>query len=305
MIQMRETLVLVLNSPNLESSPTLSRRRRLVKFVLPDRGQSTPNTIVAPKDVFSINHGGGSVGLCGELLNNLSPKDDLGFLEDSTIGKYQHHLSFHGDLEPGTCLRSLRHLLKSKQRGNELYLWGNRHYLALTLASSILQLDETLWLPENWRSENIFILHTPQPISRTQDPIHSYLSCKVLGDVAVANVVSTSKTVTSRTRSEVLLSLGIVLIELCYVKPLEDLQIPEDSETNVDESVRRIRTARRLLDDVYTKAGTAYGDVVQRCLYYSFNVRENDLESEEFHRQVFAHIVTPLSEDWRNYCDFH
>ena len=109
------------------------------------------------------------------------------------------------------------------------------------------------------------------------------------------------RTATYITRSEVLLSLGIVLIELCFVKPLEDLQIPEDSENNVDESVRHIITARRLLGKVYTEAGLAYGDVVQRCLDCPFNVREANLENDEFHREVFEHIVTPLSQDWRNY----
>ena len=277
---MKETFVPMFKSSNLESSPTTSRRQPSVSFVLPDRSRSIPNTAVASNDVFSINNGRGSVGLCGKLLSSISTKDDSGFLEDDTVGKYQHHLWFLETLDPSTRLRSLRHLFKSTQLGNELYLWGNRLYLALTLASSVLQLDETLWLPKNWRSENVFVLHTPQPIAQTQDPIHSYLSCKVLGDAAVANAASTSRTATFTSRSEVLLSLGIVLIELCFVKTLEDLQIPKDSETNVDESVRHIITARRLLGDVYTQAGTAYGDVVQRCLDCSFNVREANLENE-------------------------
>ena len=294
----------VLSSTNRESSPTSSRRRRLVNFVLPNRTQNTPNTPQASKDGFSINNGKGSVGLCGEILSNISPKDDLGFLEEDTVGNYKHHFSFRENLEPRTCLRSLRHLLKSAQLGNERPFWGNRLYLALTLASSVIQLDETLWLPKNWRSENIFILRTTKPISRIRDPIHSYLSCKVLRDAPVANSASTSRTATYMIRSEVLLSLGIVLIELCFERTLEDLQIPEESEINVDESDRRSITAKRLLDDVYTKAGTAYGDVVQRCLY-SFNVREANLENEEFHRKLFAHIVTPLIEDWRNYSGFH
>ena len=294
----------LLNSPNLESSPTSSRRQRSIRFVLPNRRQSTPNTAEAPKNVSSINNGSGSVGLCCKLLSNVSPTDDLGFLEDDTVGNYEHHLLFRENLEPRTCLRSLRHLLKSTQPGGGLYLWGHRLYLALTLASSVLQLDETLWLPKCWRSENIFVLHTPQPISQTQDPVHSYLSCKVLGDAAVANAASTPTTATSITRSEVLLSLGFVLIELCFAKTLEDLQIPEDSESNVDESIRRLKTAKRLLDVVYTQAGNSYGDVVQRCLYCCFNVREPNLENEEFHQQVVAHIVTPLSQDWRNYGSF-
>lgn len=298
---MRESFVSALNYSNLGSSPTSSRRQRIVSFELPNRRQSLPNTAVAPEDIFSINRGRRSVGLCGELLGNASPNDKLGFLEDDTVGKYQHHLSCREVLEPSTCLRSLRHLLKITQLGDELYSWGNRLYLALTLASSVLQLDETPWLPKNWRSKNIFILHTSQPTSRTQDPVQSYLSCEVLGDAAEANAASTSRAATYITRSEVLLSLGIVLTELGLAKTLEDLQIPRDSETNVDESVRRIIIARRLLGEVETKAGTPYRDVVQRCLDCSFNVREANLENEEFHQEVFAHIVTPLSQDWRSY----
>ena len=102
--------------------------------------------------------------------------------------------------------------------------------------------------------------------------------------------------------SEILRSLGFMLIELCLVKPLEDLEIPEDSENNAEDTQRRFRTAERLLPKVDSKAGIVYGDVVHRCLYCRFDARDINIENAKFQEEVFNRIVIPLDQGLKTHC---
>lgn len=259
----------------------------------------TSDAAASRMDVFNLDKGRGSVGLCGELRNDRSPGYDLGFLEDDTVGGYQHHLRFLDHVEPRTCFGSLGYLLKSSEpQGSERHLSRkDRLYLALTLASSVLQLGETPWLPKQWRSTSILVLHVPQPELQTRafNRLHPYLSCR-------ANTPEHPGAATCGTRSEILLSLGFVLIELFFFKPLEDFELPEDSENNADDRSRRRRTAERLLLTVYEEAGHVYGEVVRGCLYCPFGLRETNIENAEFQKEVFNRIVIPLYRQLQTHC---
>ena len=73
------------------------------------------------------------------------------------------------------------------------------------------------------------------------------------------------------------------------------MQIPEDIDQ--DESLTRFHTAIRKLNEIYNEIGGRYGDVVRRCLYCSFDVRDPNLDNEEFEQNVFDYIVTFLTEE--------
>ena len=245
------------------------------------------------------------MGLCGVLGQKHDDQSELYFLEDDTMGKYQHHLSFLENVGSNTYLHSLRHILKSEP---ELHLsQRDRLYLALTLASSVLQLDGTRWLPKQWGSDQVFILLKPQPHTAgpTLDRLHPYLSSDTLKELAVPDAEMTSATTRYAPRNKILLSLGIVLTELCLGKLLEDMKIRGDSVNDIDEASKQLTTARRQLCHVYGKAGQNYGDVVQRCLECPFDVREAKIENEEFEKVVFYEIVTPLSVDLSNSLGSH
>ena len=95
-------------------------------------------------------------------------------------------------------------------------------------------------------------------------------------------------------RSEALLTLGLALVELCFGRTLEKMQVPEDVDEN--ENLTRVNTAIRNLDEVYNEIGGQYGDVVRRCLYCSFDVRKASLDNEVFEQNVFDYVVKPLVE---------
>ena len=100
-------------------------------------------------------------------------------------------------------------------------------------------------------------------------------------------------------RCQVLLALGLALVELCFGRTLLEMQKPEDSDPN--EDITKYRTVRRLLNPVYNEMGTLYGDVVRRCLLQPFDVRDMSLDNEELQQKVFDDVVTPLVEDLNNF----
>ena len=109
------------------------------------------------------------------------------------------------------------------------------------------------------------------------------------------------KTANQLIRSEVLLSLGIVLTELHFAKSLEHLQVAGKSVQDVDESIRNRSTAQRVLNDIDNEAGLSYGDVVPRCLGCFFDKHETSIENEEFQAWIIGQIVSPLIRKFRNF----
>lgn len=100
-------------------------------------------------------------------------------------------------------------------------------------------------------------------------------------------------------RSDVLLALGLTLVELCFGRTLAEMQKPED--VDVDETATRIKTAIRLHRRVYNEMGIPYGDVVRRCIFQLFDVRELSLHIEEVQQKVFDDVVTPLADELNHF----
>lgn len=78
-----------------------------------------------------------------------------------------------------------------------------------------------------------------------------------------------------------------------------DMRKPEDVDIN--ETATRLRTATRLHHGVYDEMGGPYGDVVRRCLFQLFDVRELSLDIEEVQQKVLDDVVTPLVDDLNNF----
>ena len=100
-------------------------------------------------------------------------------------------------------------------------------------------------------------------------------------------------------RSDVLLALGLTLVELCFGRTLAHMRKPEDVDAN--KTATRLRTAIRLHPRVDNEMGIPYGDVVRKCLFQPFEVRELSLDIEEVQQKVLDDVVAPLVEDLNNF----
>lgn len=244
--------------------------------------------------------------ICSAVYQHCDIKQCIGFLTDENIGQLRHEVYLVEEkVRHGMDPKSLEYLLQlSKQRGPGMSLSRrDRLYIAVTLASSVLQLDGTLWLKRQWRSGDILFLPLEDRNASAPrlDFAHPYVSWKVSPEDANTALITESSrtTVAHRIPSEVLFVLGITLTELCFGQNIYDMQIPEDADTT--EVLTNFNTASRLIDYVYAESGDRYGDVVRRCLKCPPDVRNASLDNEEFQEAVFDSIVTPLRQDFEDF----
>ena len=242
------------------------------------------------------------LNICTTLCASHDLKKAIGFLVDEEDKKQKHYV-YRADTGIGSepHSRSLGDLLSSaRQESLTVSLSrGDRLHIAVTLASSVLQLDGTLWLKSEWTSNDIYFHNKDGKASKISYS-HPYLPWRLC--VANSNVPYSVKSVKQEhlmDRCQVLLALGLTLIELCFGRTLSEMQKPEDHDPNKD--ITKYRTARRLLNSVYSEMGTSYGDVVRRCLLQPFDVRDMSLDNEDLQQKVFDGVVTPLIEDLNNF----
>ena len=96
-------------------------------------------------------------------------------------------------------------------------------------------------------------------------------------------------------RNRSLFALGLTLIEICFGKPFSALQRPEDEDL-LDEATNE-KCAFRLLAFVDDEMDGVYGDVVRRCLFQPFDVRDVNLNLKYVQQKVYTDIVFPLAEN--------
>ncbi len=216
------------------------------------------------------------------------------------MNERQEHKIYRANTTLGsqTFSRSLEDLLRSTERSaGENLSRKDRLEVAVTLASSVLQLDGTSWLKSGWSSNDICFHYKDGEISHYS---HPYLSWRQCCNVDVTYPLESPRVVNNHmVRSEILLALGLTLVELCFGRTLTDMRRPED--ITGEETATRVATATRLHSRVYDEMGIPYGDVVRRCLFQLFDVRELSLDIEEVQQKVFDDVVTPLVDDLNNF----
>ena len=171
--------------------------------------------------------------------------------------------------------------------------WGERLGLALTLASSVLQLYMTPWLQEYWDKNDIFINEACKKNIRQ----HSFVRRKF--QAKTAEEVKESPCLPIFIQNKSIFALGIVLIELSLGQSLASMRLPEDLENGQPTPWTDLVTANRLLEAVYGQAGTRYGDAVRRCIRCEFDHRNTSLDDDGFRQAVYDGVVAPLEDDFR------
>lgn len=180
----------------------------------------------------------------------------------------------------------------------------DRLVLGVKLASTLLQLHKTPWLKETWGKRDILFMkecsgtrqtHVQKPFLSKPfiPPTCTILPCRPTDEPDPSPQV----------RNKSIFGLGVLLIELWFGQPLEDLRKPEDF--GLHGQVNRITdfaTARRLSEDIYREAGDWYGDAVRRCIYCEFDQRHNSLDSQALMEAVHRGVVAPLEENLTSFC---
>ncbi|KAJ4369654.1 hypothetical protein N0V83_005416 [Neocucurbitaria cava] len=173
----------------------------------------------------------------------------------------------------------------------------DRLKLAVTLASSVLQLHETKWLEDDWGKDNIFFVKRPGKTVYDQPFVSQHFNHTTpISTTAKGNVMSRI------IRNQTLYALGVALIELWYGKTLSELHNDADGPHNTGDTqmdlMTEYNTADRLVDDLYSEAGGKYSDAVRRCIRCDFDRRASSLEDTQFQTAVYQGVVAQLKENY-------
>jgi hypothetical protein len=181
--------------------------------------------------------------------------------------------------------------------------------IAVTLASAVLQLYQSPWLDESWGKNDIYFFFDGLDENKCPRIGNPYVS-RPFGPTGAKQIAKKSmETAADNFLSHVIINktlfaLGIILIELCLNRPLEDLRTDMEPRHGTQPTIiDEYQTATSAIDDVYRQGGENYGYVVQRCLKCEFRVPESKkkLDLDTFRRHVYEGVLAPLQKDYQNF----
>lgn len=234
----------------------------------------------------------------------------LGYLDQADRHRLELYLSQQNQMAHHESIKSLADLLLEQNReiaspilacGNLPLARGERLGLALTVASSVLQLYDTPWLHQYWSKRDILVDMTPKDKILERAFLSESFPPPTISDIPGYNLAYPFRNLT-------LFCLGVVLIEITLGRTLESMR-NEDDPLNMKgepDMLTYLNIARRVLDmgTVSTEAGFRYGEVVYRCIWCDFGVLNTSLDCADFRRAVYDGVIAPLEEDLKNFYGF-
>ena len=159
-----------------------------------------------------------------------------------------------------------------------------RYGIALTLASSHLQLYKSAWLSQTWTCEDILFPITSDLAGRVVLHGPPYIL------TGFTNPSSSSNSQPQKDR--VFSTLGIVLLELCFGVRLEAHRLWQNSIYTIDrvDPMLRQAVACEWLEEVEYEAGVDYATAVKRALKRAPALIKDDTWRADFAKNV----VQPL-----------
>lgn len=171
-----------------------------------------------------------------------------------------------------------------------------RYGLAVTLASSALQLNSTPWFPDQWGSKDILFQKTSAG-PRLVDVDHPYVASK-LGELS-KELQSRPKARGFQNKNTILLALAIALLELYFGISAEERQECENAslEGPVSSNPWQLcAIAYEWAETEQENLSAAFSNAVKHCLK-SFNDPSASLRDSEFLQAAVESIVLPLQDE--------
>jgi hypothetical protein len=212
----------------------------------------------------------------------------LGVLED---GFWQHHIysvpgpATKAQMSGTVSLYDMIHQAKKMAPRQKCTL-------ALTLASSVLQLHDTPWLPRTWSTKDILFLENSDGGTI---PSQFYAS-QTFTSESQSNAAVKHRRVF---KNEVVFTLGVALLELAYGSSILSLKEPEDlNDDGKVDSMTEFSIASRLARELIKYESENYARAVFRCVNCTFDTFASDFDDKEFREAFYQAVVVPLLEDY-------
>ncbi|KAF5576615.1 hypothetical protein FPANT_10834 [Fusarium pseudoanthophilum] len=195
----------------------------------------------------------------------------------------------------GWSIVTLEDVLEGKQGLRPLISLAEKVKLALVIASSVLQLSKTAWLPEALTPKNVHFfrrgntLSYEHPFLRRRLPEYSF---KRLNDAEDSRGYALSSNPT-------LLALGMLLLEIILGSSLRQLQIQDEKSLDGDNDglIQDLTIANRMLEQRVALINPAYKAVVERCIGCTDS---KELDEDDFRQTVYNGVVMELEAIWEH-----
>lgn len=167
-----------------------------------------------------------------------------------------------------------------------------RLQIAVTLASTILQLQTTEWLSSEWGKKDI-IFHD----GLAGYPYISKVFQKNDMEPEQPKPTTTHASFTP-VRNESVFRLGVLLLELSYGKPLDHFKSADDPPYFTEYAI-----AKRLVENLAEEEASGYADAARACIFCDFGtkVKVSSLDNEAFRQALYDDVVVPLEDEWKHW----
>ncbi|CZR61998.1 uncharacterized protein PAC_11895 [Phialocephala subalpina] len=169
-----------------------------------------------------------------------------------------------------------------------------RFQVGLILASSFVQPHPTPCLHSTWSKKNILFLCDADDKNKISTD-QAYISRPLTKSIQ-SSLSNASLTPTDRTLQESIHNLGIMFIELCFSKAIEDHELCASINAKDNRIMQALLygIASDLAQHVVEETGPDYSDAVEWCLHHRLENTAGDENDEKWREDMMMRVVEPL-----------
>ena len=211
----------------------------------------------------------------------------LGYLESSKDFRFLVSSASRYERQSSHSLDEI--LLRAHNEGRAIPL-EDRLRTAWFLARGILHLNNSSWLSQAWSTRDVYFFDRDENKSCALG--EPFLQAPLEDN---SNRGPVDERINATATSSMLLSFGLVLIELALSAPWRKLQLREDITENLFTWEKDLLNLMHLSESVTGELGSRYAKVVQTCVFQGLEANEtHGLEKGELDKVILEDIVREL-----------
>ncbi|KAL3455277.1 hypothetical protein BJX64DRAFT_295203 [Aspergillus heterothallicus] len=218
----------------------------------------------------------------------------IGILGDSTVCR--HLLYINPNAGNAATSASLAELISlSKKNSSKRLGTYDRVRLAKSLATAVLYYHTTPWLTRDWRSEDVRFFGKADDgtsLLRSSEALPYISACVQATGLELASHIPSEYDMIIR--NPVLFSLGVMLLELAYQSPFDDLKHDIDLWQGTLPFANYV-AAKRLVEDVNVHVSASFKRIVKKCIDCDFG-QDADFQSPALQDAFYYQVIGGLEE---------
>jgi len=231
------------------------------------------------------------------MATTIPSNQAVGFLWLSGESKHLIYVDSKAQLvmqgQSSAPLTSLTNAFKDQQKDDPAgFSVAYRMGLARQLATAVLQFQSTPWLKDSWGCQKVLIARR-EPEEEEERDSQAFISAQIDGPNGPLSRAQSFPSVMV-VRNRLLFSLGVMLLELAFQRPLSEMTKDSDKQS-VDAGNAEYLTADRLSKRVSSHMGPRYAEVVKKCVHCYF-ASGNDLSQSKLQSEFFQDVVCELQK---------